>query len=92
MARLNALGLARNTAIFLIADHGPNFADTPCRVVETPPDSMRPHTMSNPLLARIHPVRRRKSTQSRSLLAPGSDCCATQSQNLPTTANGRQPM
>lgn len=51
--RLDALGLAENTAVFFTSDHGTNFCDNPLRVIGKPDDAMYPGVMQVPLLVRL---------------------------------------
>ncbi len=53
MRRLDELDLARNTAVFLVSDHGTNFCDNPRHVIGKPASSMYPGLMRLPLLARL---------------------------------------
>jgi len=50
---LDALGLAGNTAVMLVSDHGTNFCGNPRRIIGKPADSMYPGLMRLPLLARL---------------------------------------
>ncbi|MEM7537542.1 MAG: sulfatase-like hydrolase/transferase, partial [Chloroflexota bacterium] len=52
---IDRLGLAENTMIFFVADHGTNFAENPDGVTGKPADYMYPGTMDLPLLVR-HPT------------------------------------
>jgi len=53
MAKLGALGLIENTAVFLISDHGTNFCDNPRNVIGKPSNAMYPGVMRLPFLARL---------------------------------------
>ena len=53
MRTLDDLDLGRNTAVFLISDHGTNFCDNPRNVIGKPSNSMYPGLMALPLLARL---------------------------------------
>ena len=53
MRRLDELGLAENTAVFLISDHGTNFCDNPHNIIGKPGSGMYPGVMQLPLLARL---------------------------------------
>lgn len=51
--QLDDLGLAENTAVFLISDHGTNFCDNPRNIIGKPAISMYPGLMQLPFLARL---------------------------------------
>ena len=53
MATLDALGLAENTAVLVVSDHGTNFCDNPRRVIGKPDNAMYPGVMRLPCLARL---------------------------------------
>ena len=53
MAKLDALGLAEETYVFLISDHGTNFTDNANGVIGKPANAMYPGVMQLPLLARL---------------------------------------
>ncbi|MHB0935934.1 MAG: sulfatase [Armatimonadota bacterium] len=53
MATLDALGLADNTAVLVVSDHGTNFCDNPRRVIGKPDNAMYPGVMRLPCLARL---------------------------------------
>ena len=53
MAKLDELGLAENTAVFFISDHGTNFCDNPRNVIGKPANAMYPGVMNLPLLIRL---------------------------------------
>jgi len=53
LGRLDTLGLADNTAVFLISDHGTNFCDNPRNVIGKPQDAMFPGVVRLPFLARV---------------------------------------
>ncbi|NLO74193.1 MAG: sulfatase [candidate division WS1 bacterium] len=53
MARLEALGLAENTAVIVISDHGTNFCDNPRQVIGKPANAMYPGVMRLPLLVHL---------------------------------------
>ena len=50
MARLDALGLADNTLVAFISDHGTNFCENPRGVIGKPQNAMYPGVMCLPLL------------------------------------------
>ena len=51
--RLDKLGLAENTAVMLISDHGTNFCDNPRNVIGKPSNAMYPGVMHLPFLCRL---------------------------------------
>ena len=53
MQKLDDLGLADNTAVLFISDHGTNFCENPRHVIGKPDYSMYPGLMHLPFLARI---------------------------------------
>ncbi len=53
MDKLDALGMAENTAVMFISDHGTNFCDNPRNVIGKPPYSMYPGLMHLPFLVRL---------------------------------------
>jgi len=53
IAKLDALGLGANTAVFFISDHGTNFCENPRNVIGKPEDSMYPGVMQLPFLVRL---------------------------------------
>jgi arylsulfatase A-like enzyme len=53
MATLEETGLADNTAVLLVSDHGTNFCDNPRRVIGKPAYSLYPGLMQLPLLVRV---------------------------------------
>jgi len=53
LARLDELGLAENTAVFLISDHGTNFCDNPLNVIGKPDYALYPGVVRLPFLARL---------------------------------------
>ena len=53
MARLGELGLAKNTAVFFISDHGTNFCRNPRRIIGKPSAYLYPGTVHLPLLVRL---------------------------------------
>jgi len=53
MAKLDELGLAENTAVFFISDHGTNFCDNPRNVIGKPANATYPGVMHLPLLIRL---------------------------------------
>jgi uncharacterized sulfatase len=53
IAKLDALGLAGNTVVFVISDHGTNFCDNPRRVIGKPANGMYPGVMHLPFLMRL---------------------------------------
>ena len=52
MDKLDALGLAENTYVFFISDHGTNFTDNANGVIGKPANAMYPGVMHLPLLVR----------------------------------------
>lgn len=53
IAKLDELGLAENTAVFFISDHGTNFCDNPRNVIGKPANAMYPGVAHLPLLIRL---------------------------------------
>lgn len=53
MGKLEALGLAEDTAVFVISDHGTNFGDDHRRTIGKPEYSLYRGVMHLPLLARV---------------------------------------
>jgi arylsulfatase A-like enzyme len=53
MAKLDALGLSENTAVFFMGDHGTNFCENPRNVIGKPHHAMYPGVMHLPLIARL---------------------------------------
>ena len=53
MRRLDTLGLADNTAILFISDHGTNFCENPRNVIGKPENAMYPGVMHLPFLVRM---------------------------------------
>lgn len=53
IAKLDQLGLAENTAVFFISDHGTNFCDNPRNVIGKPDDAMYPGVVHLPFIARL---------------------------------------
>ncbi len=53
VAKLDELGLAANTAVALISDHGTNFCDNPRNVIGKPANAMYPGVMHLPFLMRL---------------------------------------
>ena len=53
MAKLDALRLSGDTAVFLISDHGTNFCDNPRNVIGKPANAMYPGVVRLPFLARL---------------------------------------
>ena len=53
IAKLDELGLSKNTAVFFISDHGTNFCDNPRNVIGKPANAMYPGVMHLPLLIRL---------------------------------------
>ncbi len=53
MHRLESLGLADNTAVLFISDHGTNLCDNPRNVIGKPADAMYPGVMQLPFLVRM---------------------------------------
>jgi arylsulfatase A-like enzyme len=74
--RLDALGLAENTAVFLLSDHGTNFCENPRNVVGKPGNAMYPTTMQNPLFARL-PGRRGAGKTCNEFVYTNIDVAAT---------------
>jgi len=50
--KLDSLGLAENTAVLFISDHGTNFCDNPRNVIGKPANAMYPGVMQLPFLVR----------------------------------------
>jgi len=53
MDALDGLGLADNTAVFFLSDHGTNFCDNPRNIIGKPHDAMYPGVNHLPLLVRM---------------------------------------
>ena len=53
MAKLDSLGMAEDTAVFLISDHGTNFCENARQVIGKPADAMYPGVNHIPLIARV---------------------------------------
>ena len=53
LKKLDDLGMAGSTAVFLISDHGTNFCENPRKIIGKPTGSMYPGLMQLPLIARL---------------------------------------
>ena len=53
MAKLDSLGLDRNTLVMFISDHGTNFTDNPRRIIGKPEYSMYPGLMDLVFMVRL---------------------------------------
>ena len=51
--KLDSLGLADNTAVFFVSDHGTNFCENPRNIIGKPEDAMYPAVMRLPLLVNL---------------------------------------
>jgi len=65
--KLQELGLAENTAVFFLSDHGTNFCDNARNVIGKPGNAMYPGVMHLPLLVRL-PTGQRAGTTENSLV------------------------
>jgi len=53
MTKLDELGLADSTAVFLTSDHGTNFCDNPRKIIGKPSSAMYPGVMWLPMVIRL---------------------------------------
>ncbi len=74
MTTLEELGLAENTAVFFLSDHGTNFCDNPRNVIGKPAYSLYPGVMHLPLLVRLPGV---SGGDTADELVYNTDVCGT---------------